>query len=235
MINISDTLYWEKQKDEGRRWQEDRYRNHGMVWGTEPGPTVPYAVEVFKRLGVKKVLVIGCGYGRECFLFREKGFEVTGIDFSHEGIKLANDWLGTIGGDSLRFIQGDALQLNFADNEFDAIFTHKVIHQFNSDDRIRMVSEMYRVLKQNGVFVLSDLSIDDPDCGRGRLIEEDTYIRPEKEYRPIYYLSERSLSIFNSFMVFGTAHFDEWETHPGENTAHRHGFIRITGLKNDVE
>ncbi|OAB33783.1 class I SAM-dependent methyltransferase [Paenibacillus glacialis] len=224
--------YWEKQKDQGKQWQDERYRSHGMVWGREAGPTVPYAVKIFSRLHVKKVLVIGCGYGRECFYFKDQGFDVTGIDFSLEGIKLANEWLSESEGGTLKFLKGDALQLEFEDNEFDAIFTHKVIHQFNLADRKRMISEMDRVLKPNGVFILSDLSVEDPDCGRGRLIEPDTYIRPEKEFRPIHYLSESSMDIFSQFTVLGTVQFDEWENHPGENTAHKHVFMRVTGLKN---
>lgn len=43
-----------------------------------------------------KVLDIGCGAGRHCKIFADKGHDVTGFDFSKNAIKLAKSWVDTV-------------------------------------------------------------------------------------------------------------------------------------------
>lgn len=230
---LTDDSYWSLQKVESVKWQEERYLKNGKVWGTEPGPTVAYSSNFFFGSGKRNILVIGCGYGRECMYFANNGFDVTGIDFSFEAIKMANEWNDIEGFNNLKFYQGNALQLQFKNQSFDAIFSHKVFHQFNKNDRKIMISEIYRVLGKSGVFVLSDLSITDPEFGNGELIEENTFIRPDpnKIYRPIHFVSKDNLSEFYQFNLRDVSEVSEWETHPGENTEHKHEFLRISGEK----
>lgn len=226
--------YWGIQSVEGKKWQEQRYRNNGMVWGREPGPTVEGAADVFVRRGCKKVLVIGCGYGREVMYLAQQGLQVIGMDFSHEGIKLAEQWREEEGVENVSFYQGDALDLQFPDGSFDAIFTHKVIHQFRAEDRQKMISEMHRVLKQDGIFVLSDLSKADPEFGEGEEIETNMFERSKRSYRPLYFLSHEMLHEFEPFKLLHVEEIDFWETHPGENYEHKHAFMQVIGKKHDT-
>jgi len=223
--------YWSVQSIEGKKWQEERYRHKGMVWGKEPGPTVDYAVNLFKKQGVMSVLVVGCGYGRECMYFADQGFHVTGIDFSVEGIKMANDWLSKEPKEQLTFVQGDALNLQFADGSFDAVFSHKVLHQFNRDDRKKMISEIHRVLKPKGIVVISDLSTSDPEYGDGVEIEPDMFERDKRAFRPLYFMSQRTLEEFEAFQIIESEEVDFWEIHPGEDYEHKHVFMRVSGSR----
>lgn len=225
--------YWAQQKLLGKEWQEKRYRENKMVWGTDPGPTAPVAEVFFSQHRLRKLLVIGCGYGRECIYFARKGFEVTGVDTSLEGLKLAREWMTRERVMNIKFELGDALNLHYDEANFDGVFTHKVLHQFNREDRQAMMNEIHRVLRPGGLFFLSDLSVSDPEFGSGEEIESRTFERPHRPYRPIHFLSMDHLEEMEGFRLVHVEEVGHWEIHPGESTEHQHFFLQIIGQKPD--
>jgi len=68
---------------------EERFRDEGKIWGVSPSRTAVYAIELFKKTDVRKVLVPGSGYGRNAEAFAGAGFEVTGIEISNTAISIA--------------------------------------------------------------------------------------------------------------------------------------------------
>lgn len=77
---------------------------------------------------------------------------VTGLDFSQEMLKLAKDKAKKI--KNLNFVSGDALNLPFDDNEFDACFISFGLR--NLTDLKRGLQEMKRVTKEGGFVVNID-------------------------------------------------------------------------------
>ena len=55
------------------------------------------------------------------------------------------------------FKQGDACNLEFADETFDAITSNYVYHNIPSKDRQELLLETLRTLKKGGVFVIHDI------------------------------------------------------------------------------
>lgn len=62
-----------------------------------------------------------CGTGDIAFALAEQGAEVTGLDFSEKMLEVASHRLEKSHSPRLKFIQGDAQCLPFADNSFDAV------------------------------------------------------------------------------------------------------------------
>src|SRR6478609_5031304 len=78
--------------------------------------------------GVKSgdnVLDICCGTGDVAFAFAAKGVKSTGLDFTREMIAVAERRKGSMNQSTSRtnptFIHGDAMNLPFAENSFDAV------------------------------------------------------------------------------------------------------------------
>jgi len=99
-----------------------------------------------------KVLVIGCGAGRECIPLQKKGFEVFGIDFIPEIITKARQL-----SDNIKYLVMDAVSLGFKAESFDAVL---MLSQFLSliptkSDRLQTLKEVRRVLVPNGILILS--------------------------------------------------------------------------------
>jgi len=96
-----------------------------------------------------RLLNIGSGHGAD-FLPFKTNFDLVGLDFSSEMIKMARRYARKFSFPVQLFV-GDARYLPFADNSFDwtiAIATYH--HLKGSDDQIRALQELKRVLKPGG-------------------------------------------------------------------------------------
>jgi len=103
----------------------------------------------FDKLKGKRVLEIGCGLGSHSQLFAEAGCRLTSIDLTERAVGLTTRRL------ALRELPGevrqmDAEQMDFADEEFDFVWSWGVIHHSAHTDRI--VKQVARVLKSGGEF-----------------------------------------------------------------------------------
>jgi SAM-dependent methyltransferase len=116
--------------------------------------------ELAMQLGLThemKVLDVGCGVGAPSrFLASQYGCHVTGIDLTEEFCKTARDLAGRVRlADHLTYRQGDALDLPYRDEEFDAVWTQHV--QMNIEDKPRFYAELFRVLKTGGKLGFYDI------------------------------------------------------------------------------
>jgi SAM-dependent methyltransferase len=107
---------------------------------------IPAAANFAAARGLR-VLEIGCGLGTDGAQFARAGADYTGIDLTEASIELARKRFELAG---LRgeFRVADAEQLDFADNAFDLVYSHGVLH--HTPDTARAVREIHRVLKPGG-------------------------------------------------------------------------------------
>lgn len=106
-----------------------------------------HEIELLK--GATRVLDLGCGDGLTAAFLAEKGFRVTGIDYSAVGVEKTRARLGERG----TAVKGDIYEpLPFADASFDAVVSYQVINH-NTLDKIReLLGEVRRVLRAGGLF-----------------------------------------------------------------------------------
>jgi demethylmenaquinone methyltransferase/2-methoxy-6-polyprenyl-1,4-benzoquinol methylase len=99
----------------------------------------------------QRILDVATGTGMVAFeLFERGGCEVVGLDQSEAMLGAARARLSSSGstGDRVRFVLGEAEQLPFADQEFDALtFTYLLRYV---DDRAATMRELARVVKPGG-------------------------------------------------------------------------------------
>lgn len=102
------------------------------------------------------VLDVGSGIGGPArFLAEAYGCSVTGIDLAADYCRLAEVLTARVGLEGrATFRSADALDLPFADNTFDAVWTQHAA--MNIADRPRLYREMHRVLRPGGVVALYD-------------------------------------------------------------------------------
>ena len=99
------------------------------------------------------VLELGCGYGRVAFRLAEVSRRVVGIDTATDSLTLAR----RLAGDNprLEFVEMDALELSFADAEFDRVVcVQNGICAFGVD-REKLVREALRVTRPGGRILFS--------------------------------------------------------------------------------
>lgn len=105
----------------------------------------------------KHVLDVGCGLGGAArFVASRYGCRVTGIDLTPEFIETGKVLCGWVGLDSrISLHQGSALSMPFADHFFDCAYMLHVA--MNIDDKVKLCSEVSRVLRPNALFGIYDV------------------------------------------------------------------------------
>ena len=106
-----------------------------------------------------EILEVGSGRGGgSSFLSRyHHPKSITGLDYTKSAIKLSNELHGNV--DNLFFKLGDAENLPFKDNTFDAVINIESSHCYGNMERF--LSEVSRVVKPVGYFGWADLRAKD--------------------------------------------------------------------------
>lgn len=106
--------------------------------------------DLIKRLPkCAQVLDAGCGAGVPITRLLSQYFNVTGIDFAEEQIKLAQKLVP-----QANFLCQDITQLTFADNSFDAICSYYAIIHIPRHEHRALLHDFYRMLKPSGWVLL---------------------------------------------------------------------------------
>lgn len=98
-------------------------------------------------LAGKHVLDAGCGTGRGTAIFAKHGAEVTSVDIGFNLLSYVSRRYQTSP------VQVSVLELPFAINTFDVVFSSEVIE--HTPDPLAVINEMVRVLRPGGHLVLS--------------------------------------------------------------------------------
>jgi demethylmenaquinone methyltransferase/2-methoxy-6-polyprenyl-1,4-benzoquinol methylase len=99
----------------------------------------------------EKILDLAAGTGTSSAALAKSGAEVTAADFSPGMIEV-----GRRKHPGITFVEADAMNLPFADNEFDAVTISFGLR--NIEDPKKALSEMFRVLKPGGRLVVCEFS-----------------------------------------------------------------------------
>jgi SAM-dependent methyltransferase len=101
---------------------------------------------VLDRIGLGRILDVGCGQGFESARFLGPGRQVVGVDYAAEAAATATADYGPAG---LRVAQMDALDLGLLPASFDGACSSHLIEHFTDPEP--HVAELARVLKDDGV------------------------------------------------------------------------------------
>ena len=107
---------------------------------------IPAAADFAATRGMR-VLEIGCGVGTDGLQFARAGAAYTGIDLTVAAVSLARKNFASAGMPG-EFRVSDAENLDFADESFDMVYSHGVLH--HTPDIEAAVREVHRVLKPGG-------------------------------------------------------------------------------------
>ena len=110
-------------------------------------------------------LDVGCGSGALTIACAKKnpGAIMVGCDIwsgpykSEFSKKLCQDNARAEGVANVRFEEGNAVNLPFEDESFDAVTSNYVYHNIVGQNKQKLLLETFRVLKKGGVFVIHDL------------------------------------------------------------------------------
>lgn len=151
-----------------------------------------------------KVLEVGCGNGFLLNLFKEKGYDCTGIEPSPKAAKFAKDNL------DLNVLNQLLDKNTFTDNQFDIILLMDVIeHLYNPNELIQICN---KILKKDGILVILT----------GDISAINVKIWREKWY---YFYSWEHISFFTKKSLLKLAELNGFSLISIKNISHFRGFL----------
>jgi ubiquinone/menaquinone biosynthesis C-methylase UbiE len=152
----------------------DKYERYGAYhwplvhpgirfWKFDPQADANYILafnELRKRLPsaggrTSRVLDIACGDGVMTYRMRQAGIEVVGLDLELLAMRLARDQLTKRGVDGTLFVRASCMAMPFADGSFDGAVAMELIEHIDPALNGTFLAEIRRVLKPNGVVVIT--------------------------------------------------------------------------------
>ena len=105
------------------------------------------------------VLDVCCGTGAQVLEYGRRGISATGIDISTSMLKVASRNTTKQKLTNVSFYLADATKLPFANNCFDYVSVSFGLHDKGRLTRYGVVSEMKRVVKQDGTLIFIDYAV----------------------------------------------------------------------------
>lgn len=119
------------------------------------------------------IIDLGCGFGNNTLYLKERSYEVVSCDFSEKVLKKLSTFIDNLTTKCFDLKDG----LPFQDNYTKMIISDLSLHYFTWDDTKKILKEIERVLKTDGVLLCRVNSTNDINYGAGKGIklEENFY------------------------------------------------------------
>lgn len=213
-----------------KSWNWDIVDKNDFYWNS-PAPEVYYLAENWKSKNIKRVLDIGCGFGRNAIFLAKQGFTLDGFDLSETSVNETIKKAKKQGIDFSHFVVADMLKFPYPDESFDAVLAFNVISHTDKEGFNQILSEIKRVLKPNGeaYFTLGSKEsfwFNNPVC---TYVDENTRIRvedgPENGIPHFYIDDDDCFTLFNDFKIIQINELREL-TQYGNFSPHYHVWLK---------
>jgi SAM-dependent methyltransferase len=164
--------------DEQRRHWSAAFAAHPDMYGDDPSDAAVAAADAFATGGVKTVLELGAGQGRDTLYLARRGFHVHALDYAPEGLDAIEARAGAVGlADQVTIELSDVRQrLPLSDAVVDASYSHMLLCMaLTTDELDTIVADLRRVLRPGGLVVYTVRTTDDAHYGAGIAHGDDMY------------------------------------------------------------
>lgn len=150
-----------REQKERHKLLRDFYCKKAPDFNSKFGDNLEPEVKEFLKEFSKKVLVIGCGSGKEVNYLSKANCETWGIDFSSEAINLAKRAYPDL---KDRFIVEDMYNLDIVGGTFNGIIANAVLlHLLDRNDIHIILKKIYKKLEKDGLCFIRLIEKEDMD------------------------------------------------------------------------
>jgi len=150
---------------------ENSFKEKQEMWGLKPTKSALLAKDLFIKKGIRNILIPGMGYGRNAKVFKDNGFDVTGIEISKTAIELARKYLGQ----DMTIYHDTVSNMPLDSRRYDGIFCHALVHLLDKEERQKLILDCYDQLIENGYMIFTAITKTAPNYGKGRRIGQDRF------------------------------------------------------------
>lgn len=160
-----------------RHWEE-MLTSRPEMFGRDASEPARRSLAELQAAGVRRLLELGGGQGRDSLFFAASGLAVHVLDYAQPGVEAILEKARQAGvGERVTAARHDVRQpLPAADGTFDACYSHMLFCMALTTSELESLSrEIARVLRPGGLCVYTVRNTSDPDCGRGIVRGEGLY------------------------------------------------------------
>jgi ubiquinone/menaquinone biosynthesis C-methylase UbiE len=134
---------------ESEKWSDSsRARHYVNLFASAADQAVQPLVDVVHAKSGRRALDVCCGHGNVAEVLRARGCDVLGLDFSQAMLDIARSRVNAV-----KFVDGDAQNLPFPDNDFDIVVSNFGI--CHVPDQPQAIAEAHRVMRPGGSFAMT--------------------------------------------------------------------------------
>lgn len=133
--------------------------------------------------------------GRDAIFFSEKGYKVTALDHSKEGLKYLKERQPEI-----CCLCQDIAKIKLKANSFDVVYAHLSLHYFDDVITKKIFKKIFNILKPGGLFFVKCKSVDDILYGVGKKVGADMY-KKDGEWARHFFSKEYMKSVLSAFKI----------------------------------
>lgn len=150
--HIASINDWSSKRREVFEINRQFYTSHLTPFEQRFGDVIEYDVQESLRRFTGRVLVLGCGSGKEVLFLSRNGCDAYGLDYSYEAIKSARKRSSGVSRD--HFSVEDVYNLDIIEGtDFDGIIANAVfVHLLENDDIVPVFQMAWDKLKDGGLF-----------------------------------------------------------------------------------
>lgn len=180
-------------RDEQMRMDEV-YKNMSLEevpWNMETPPEPLVELVDSGKVQPCKTIDMGCGAGNYAVYLAERGFEVTGVDFSQTAIKIARENASRKGVKCNFFVADVVEELDSVNQTWDFVYGWGLLHHILPEQRQKYVENVRRILNPSGRYLSVCFSQEDTGFGgsgkfRKTSLGSVLYFSSEDELRELF-------------------------------------------------
>ncbi len=180
-------------RDEQMRMDEV-YKNMSLEevpWNMETPPEPLVELVDSGKVQPCKTIDMGCGAGNYAVYLAERGFKVTGVDFSQTAIKIARENASRKGVKCNFFVADVIEELDKINQTWDFVYGWGLLHHILPEQRQKYVENVRRILNPSGRYLSVCFSREDTGFGgsgkfRKTSLGSVLYFSSEDELRELF-------------------------------------------------
>ena len=229
-----DSIKLDPHSEKCKDYFEEQYSKEETYWGDQPNLIVPL-ISSHLRPG-SRVLVVGCGEGRDAIFLARLGFDVVATEISFNGLDRALK-ISLESGQKLEFFQLDAHQPHDHFGKFNAILMMNILQFLNPDLVIDRIRHFQTVVENEGLFCAQLFTVEDPMFKQAednnQVLDDQLVVEhPERKYRVRFFEKGELASYFKNWEMIYYHEGRIWDKPHGTQTEiHQHGLAQMIARK----
>lgn len=206
-------MFWDKE-----------YESYSRIWGDRPSELATVTVKYLQnnRLNDKflSILDIGCGYGRDClYLAKILNCSVFGIDTSQNAIGKFKNFYEEPYTKAIQFRCCDFMDLDQC--KYDIVIASNLYQILHRKKREEFRKKINSLLKSEGLLILNNLSISDPEeYGRGKPCPDENNSFKNSKY--LHFCTKEELEEDFKFLSIKELYEHEYHEPRAQGKTHHH-------------